>query len=84
MLLKFLMYALASFSVTIIPGPTMLLALSNGSTGKKQIVFWGILGSILSDALLISLVGLGVGFIIQTSPILFNTVKYIGFLFIVV
>lgn len=37
-------YAVSSLAVTIIPGPTMLLALSNGTTRRVKVISMGILG----------------------------------------
>ncbi|KDM91587.1 LysE family translocator [Photobacterium galatheae] len=73
-----LLYCIASFTVTVIPGPTMLLSLSNGVTKNKKIICYGILGAALSDAILISAVGLGLGALMATSETLFLTVKYCG------
>ncbi|MEI8595499.1 LysE family translocator [Photobacterium sp. Hal280] len=73
-----LLYCIASFTVTVIPGPTMLLSLSNGVSKNKKIVLYGILGAALSDAILISAAGLGLGALMAASEALFLTVKYCG------
>ncbi|QUJ68703.1 LysE family translocator [Photobacterium sp. GJ3] len=78
MLSTLLLYCIASFTVTIIPGPTMLLSLTNGISRNKTIVFYGILGAALSDAILISAAGLGLGALMAASESLFLVVKYCG------
>jgi threonine/homoserine/homoserine lactone efflux protein len=40
-----LLYAAAWLSGTVLPGPTMLLALSNGATGRARVVAAGIAGA---------------------------------------
>lgn len=71
-------YAIASFSVIIIPGPTMLLALTNGTTRNKKIVMAGILGAVMADLLLMIIVFLGLGTLLIASEMLFNLVKWLG------
>ena len=73
-----LLYVAACFSVTVLPGPTMLLALSNGTTGRTRIVAAGIAGAALSDLLLIGAVALGLGAALAASEVLFQTVKWLG------
>jgi homoserine/homoserine lactone efflux protein len=73
-----LLYIAACFSVTVLPGPTMLLALSNGTTGRAPIVAAGIAGAALSDLLLIGAVALGLGAALAASEVLFQCVKWLG------
>jgi len=72
------LYCIACFSVTVLPGPTMLLALSNGTSGRIGIVVAGIAGAALSDLLLIGAVSVGLGAMLIASEALFNVVKWIG------
>ncbi|MGR5502017.1 LysE family translocator [Vibrio sp. DNB22_10_4] len=73
-----ILYCIASFTVTVIPGPTMLLSLSNGTTENKKVIIYGIAGAALSDIILISAVGLGLGVIIANSEFLFSMIQYCG------
>ena len=73
-----LLYTVAVAAVTIIPGPTMLLALNNGATKGKRVAAFGIAGAALSDLLLIGAVGCGLGAILQASEQLFTLVKWAG------
>ncbi|MCB5309696.1 LysE family translocator [Yersinia massiliensis] len=73
-----MMYAMASLVITVIPGPTMLLALTNGLTKNSSVIGLGIAGAIFSDLLLIGLVAVGLGSLLAASEILFSVVKWIG------
>ena len=72
------LYILAVAAVTMIPGPTMLLALNNGALGGKRIAACGIAGAALSDLILIAAVGCGLGAILIASEQLFTLVKWVG------
>ncbi len=72
------LYILAVAAVTVIPGPTMLLALNNGALGGKRIAACGIAGAALSDLILIAAVGCGLGAILMASEQLFTIVKWVG------
>lgn len=73
-----LLYCMACFSVTVLPGPTMLLALSNGTSGRMRIIASGIAGAALSDLLLIGAVAVGLGAALAASEALFQLVKWTG------
>lgn len=73
-----LLYAIASFAATITPGPTMLLALSNGASRDKRVAAMGILGAALSDLVLIGAVSLGLGAVLAASEALFSVVQWVG------
>lgn len=72
------LYIIAVSAVTIMPGPTMLLALNNGARGGKRIAACGIAGAALSDLILIAAVGCGLGALLLASEQLFSVVKWIG------
>lgn len=76
------LYSIASLAVTVIPGPTMLLALSNGTKGNYKVVNMGILGAACSDLVLIALVATGLGAVMATSEVLFCIIKYIGVIYL--
>lgn len=77
-----LLYLVACFAVTVTPGPTMLLALSNGTTRNLRIVYMGLLGAALSDLLLIGAVSIGLGAILAASEVVFSVVKWIGVVYL--
>lgn len=72
------LYIIAVSAVTIMPGPTMLLALNNGAHGGKRIAACGIAGAALSDLILIAAVGCGLGALLIASEQLFTLVKWVG------
>jgi len=78
-----LLYGFASLMLAITPGPTMLLALSNGIVGGMRRASWGIVGASLGSSALIALVGFGLGSVLAASPMLFNAVRICGVAYLV-
>lgn len=76
------LYTVTCFAVTVTPGPTMLLALANGTSRNWRVAGMGILGAALSDLLLIGAVSIGLGALLATSEAIFSTVKWIGVLYL--
>lgn len=71
-------FALLMFAAIVTPGPTVLLALDNaGRFGMRRALF-GILGAVLADAVLISLIGLGLDMVLSASEVLFVGLKWLG------
>jgi homoserine/homoserine lactone efflux protein len=71
-------YFLILFVATIIPGPSMLLAMNHGvNFGIGQSIYSG-LGNLVGNILMafVSIVGLGV--VLIASGIVFNVIKWIG------
>jgi threonine/homoserine/homoserine lactone efflux protein len=60
------------------PGPTVLLALSNGSRLGVRASLPGMLGAVLSDLVLIFAVALGLGALLAASEFWFSAVKWVG------
>lgn len=73
-----LLFATASIALAIIPGPTMLLALSNGIAGGMRRAGWGMAGASLGSAIVIAVVALGLGSLLAASAWLFNAVRIAG------
>lgn len=74
---------LVAFAVVVLiavatPGPTVLLALSNGSRHGVAIATFGIVGAALSDIVLIGAVSLGLGALLATSQVWFEVLKWLG------
>lgn len=76
-------FALLALIVVMTPGPTVLLALSNGSRFGIAVAGYGIAGAAISDAALIAAAGLGLGAILAASAFLFSVVKWIGVAYLV-
>lgn len=74
----FLTFAAVSFIGIATPGPTVLLALTNGSRFGVPRSCFGMVGAVLSDFVLIAAVSLGLGALLAASEFWFATVKWIG------
>lgn len=75
-------YSIASLAVTVVPGPTMLLSLTNGTSRKPGVIAMGILGAACSDIILISAAALGLGTIMLASETLFSIVRWTGVIYL--
>jgi threonine/homoserine/homoserine lactone efflux protein len=73
-----LAFALVSFIGIATPGPTVLLALTNGSRFGVRRALVGMIGAVLSDFVLIGAVALGLGALLAASEFWFSVVKWIG------
>ena len=73
-----LTFAAVSFIGIATPGPTVLLALTNGSRFGVPRSCFGMAGAMLSDFVLIAAVSLGLGALLAASEFWFNAVKWIG------
>lgn len=60
------------------PGPTVLLALTNGSRYGVRRAAYGFAGAVASDFVLIFAVALGLGALLAASVFWFNVVKWAG------
>lgn len=77
-----LVFATASLGLAVIPGPTMLLALSNGMAGGMRRAAWGMAGAGLGAGILIAVVAVGLGSLLSASAMLFNAVRVAGVLYL--
>lgn len=76
--LSLVAFALMALAVVITPGPTTLLALSNGSRFGLATAGYGIAGAAISDGFLIAAAALGLGALLTASAFWFAVVKWIG------
>lgn len=77
-----LLFATASLALAVIPGPTMLLALSNGMGGGLRRAAWGIGGATVGSAAVIAIVAVGLGSLMLASAWLFDAVRTVGVLYL--
>ncbi|MBU1359408.1 MAG: LysE family transporter [Gammaproteobacteria bacterium] len=77
------LFAFASFALAVIPGPTMLMALSNGISGGIRAALWGMAGASVGAGVLIAAVALGLGSVMAASEWLFNAVRVAGVAYLV-
>jgi threonine/homoserine/homoserine lactone efflux protein len=73
-----LAFAAVAFIGIATPGPTVLLALANGSRFGIRRSCFGMVGAVLSDFVLIGAVALGLGALLAASQFWFSVVKWIG------
>jgi threonine/homoserine/homoserine lactone efflux protein len=71
-------FAIVAFIGIATPGPTVLLALSNGSRFGVRRAIAGMCGALLSDFVLIGAAALGLGALLAASEFWFSIVKWIG------
>ncbi|MDX0699466.1 LysE family translocator [Sinorhizobium medicae] len=73
-----LAFALIAFVGIATPGPTVLLALTNGSRYGVKRATPGMIGAVLSDFVLIGAVAVGLGALLAASEFWFSVVKWLG------
>jgi threonine/homoserine/homoserine lactone efflux protein len=73
-----LIFAVVAFIGIATPGPTVLLALTNGSRFGVRASLPGMAGAVLSDFVLIPAVALGLGALLAASEFWFSVVKWVG------
>ncbi|UFZ04870.1 LysE family translocator [Bradyrhizobium ontarionense] len=71
-------FAIVAFIGIATPGPTVLLALTNGSRVGVRRACAGIAGAVASDFILIGAVAVGLGALLAASEFWFSVVKWIG------
>lgn len=71
-------FSFVVFVTVITPGPTVLLALTNGSRVGLRRAGYGAAGAAVSDIALISATALGLGAVLATSAFWFAVVKWAG------
>jgi threonine/homoserine/homoserine lactone efflux protein len=76
------LFIITSFVAIATPGPTVLLALSNGARFGTRVAILGMLGAMLSDLLLISAVSIGLGAVLAASETAFQVLKWIGVIYL--
>jgi threonine/homoserine/homoserine lactone efflux protein len=77
-----MLFIITSFVAIATPGPTVLLALSNGARFGTRVARFGMLGAMLSDLILISAVSIGLGSLLAASETAFQILKWIGVLYL--
>ena len=73
-----LIFALVAFVPIATPGPTVLLALTNGSRFGLRAALPGMAGAVLSDFILVGAAALGLGALLAASEFWFSVVKWVG------
>ena len=71
-------FSLVALVAIVTPGPTMLLALANGTRLGFRRSLPGMLGAVLSDIVLVAAVAMGLGALLAASEVAFTVVKWVG------
>jgi homoserine/homoserine lactone efflux protein len=80
---SFIAYFSMLFLATIIPGPSMLLALNHGANhGLTKTIYSGV-GNLIGNLIMALLSILGLGILLITSGIIFNVIKWIGVIYLI-
>ncbi|KVN94462.1 amino acid transporter [Burkholderia ubonensis] len=77
-----LIFAAVAFVGIATPGPTVLLALTNGSRYGLRRAAYGFAGAVASDFVLIFAVALGLGALLAASAFWFTVVKWVGVVYL--
>jgi threonine/homoserine/homoserine lactone efflux protein len=73
-----LTFALASFVLIVIPGPSVLFVIGRSLSLGRRGGLWSVLGNELGELVPVAAVAFGVGSIVAKSIALFTTVKLLG------
>ncbi|UUM32503.1 leucine efflux protein LeuE [Vibrio japonicus] len=71
-------YLAGLLMIILAPGPNSIYVLKSGSSLGVKTGYKAAMGVLIGDAILILLSYLGVASLIQTSPVLFTTIRYLG------
>ncbi len=77
-----LAFAVVAFIAIATPGPTVLLALANGSRFGWRRALFGMGGAVLSDFILVGAAALGLGALLAASEFWFSVVKWVGVVYL--
>lgn len=77
-----LLFSAVALAVIATPGPTVLLALINGSRYGVRRSVPGMLGAVASDFVLVGAVALGLGALLAASEFWFSVLKWVGALYL--
>ena len=75
-------FALVAFVAIATPGPTVLLALRNGSRHGVHGALAGMLGAVCSDIVLVGATAAGLGTLLSASEFWFSVFKWLGVVYL--
>ncbi len=73
-----LLYVAAVFVLTVTPGPSVLMCVTNSVNYGARKTSFSALGSVLAVLGIIASSALGLGVVLQTSELAFSTIKWLG------
>jgi threonine/homoserine/homoserine lactone efflux protein len=75
-------FCLSSVLIACLPGPAMMMVINHGLTEGYKNASKTISGIILADVILLWLIELGVGAIFVSSPVLYQTLQWLCFIYL--
>lgn len=79
----FLAFLVMTVVLIITPGPVVTLVIATGATDGVRAALLTVLGTTLGNALLIGAVAFGLNFVLASSALLFDLVRYVGAAYLV-
>jgi threonine/homoserine/homoserine lactone efflux protein len=76
-------YALASFVLIVIPGPSVLFVVGRGLAYGRRTALATVLGGIAGNYVVAVAVAFGLGAVVQRSAVVFTAVKLVGALYLI-
>lgn len=73
-----LIYFGAALLALAVPGPAVILAITNGAQHGLARASWGMIGAIAADLLVVAAVACGLGTLLATSQSAYNAIKWAG------
>ena len=77
------LYIITVFIASIIPGPSMILALTHGIRHGTKLSIFTALGNVTASMIQATIAVTGLGIILSTSTMLFMIIKYAGALYLI-
>ena len=79
----FLAFLMMTVVLVITPGPVVTLVIATGATDGVRAALLTVLGTTLGNALLIGAVAFGLHFVLASSAVLFDVIRYVGAAYLV-
>ena len=76
-------FALASFILIIIPGPSVLFVITRGVVLGRRAALATVLGNCAGVYVQVAAVALGIGVLVERSAVVYNAVKLLGAAYLV-
>ncbi len=76
-------FCLVAIVAIALPGPTVLLAMANGSRFGTRRAVYGMLGAVAADVVFVTAVALGLGALLRASEVAFSVIKWVGVAYLV-
>ncbi|MGZ8323303.1 MAG: LysE family translocator, partial [Rhodoplanes sp.] len=79
----FVAFLLLTVVLIVTPGPVVTLVIAAGTTEGVRAALMTVLGTTLGSALLIGAVAFGLSFVLASSALLFDVIRFVGAAYLV-